>query len=420
LVLAVAPLPFASNRAWAWTLLALLVGVLCATWPLARRGDADLLPIPVSYFAVPGVLFGMALLWGFVQTLSTMPEALQHPIWSQTARALGQSVEGRIGLDPLAAESRLMRLVAYAGIFWLAAQHAASGRRARALVDACAVFGAVYAAYGLALFLSDSETILGYEKWAYRDSLTSTFVNRNHFATFAGICAICAASALAQRLGGGSSAWVRITQGDALVYAVAVAILLVATVATASRAGVASVAIGFAAWFVARADVALVRRAAALAIVATGVAGALFVVFDWRDESTLVGDVSMRLHVYEISVAAIETRPWLGYGFGSFPAVFAALRTPGIAQVWNEAHNVYLELAIELGVPAGLAFLASLFWIVVICARARASSAACVALAAAATIAVHSTVDFSVQMPAVAALWAALLGAGYGRAWMHR
>lgn len=416
LVLALAPLPFASNRAWAWTLLALLVGVLCVVWPIALRGETDLPRMPARRFAVPGVLFGTALLWGIVQTLTLVPADWHHPLWAQTALALGRAVDGNIGIDRLAAESRLLRLLSYAGVFWIAAQHAASGRRARALVDACAVIGAVYAAYGLAVFLSGSETILGYDKWAYHGYLTSTFVNRNHFATFAGLSALCAAAALARRLEDGARVWSALLRRDALLYVAALALCIVALFATASRAGIATTAAGFAVWYLFRADTTPTRRYAALAAIVVVAAAALYFVLGWRTEGTLDQNFDARMRVYQNSIALIEARPWLGYGLGSFGAAFATLRTHEITQVWTEAHNVYLELAVELGIPAALALLGAQIWIIAVCARKHASRIAVVALGAATTISLHSTIDFSVQIPAVAALWAALLGAGYGRA----
>ncbi len=416
LVLALAPLPFASNRAWAWTSLALLVGILCVTWPVALRGEKDLPRMPASRFAVPGVLFGAALLWGFVQTLTFAPVEFQHPLWAQTAHALGRVVEGSIGLDPLAAESRVLRLLAYAGIFWIAAQHAASGRRARVLIDVCAVIGAIYAVYGLVVFVSGSETILGYDKWAYHGYLTSTFVNRNHFATFAGLSALCAAAALARRLEDGARVWSALLRRDALLYVAALALSLAALFATASRAGIAATAAGFAVWYLFRVDTTPARRYAALAGIAAAAAAALYFVFGWRSEGTLDENFETRMRVYRATVALIEARPWLGYGLGSFGAAFATLRTHEITQTWTEAHNVYLELALEFGIPAATAFLGAQIWIVGVCVRKYASRIAVVTLGAAATVALHSTIDFSAQIPAVAALWAALLGAGYGRA----
>ena len=47
-----------------------------------------------------------------------------------------------------------------------------------------------YALYGIATYLTDPTQILWYEKLAYRDVLTSTFVNRNTAAVYFGSCAI--------------------------------------------------------------------------------------------------------------------------------------------------------------------------------------------------------------------------------------
>ncbi len=88
----------------------------------------------------------------------------------------------------------LVRCACYAGgsVFWIAAQTGRNRVVAQLYIYSAVVIGTVYALCGLVAELSGGQTIVGLEKWAYQDSLTSTFVNRNSFATFAGLAAVAA------------------------------------------------------------------------------------------------------------------------------------------------------------------------------------------------------------------------------------
>lgn len=383
------------------------------------RNDTAVKPLAARRFAVPGALFCGALVWAFLQTLGPVDIAYRHPIWQMAEAALGLPLKGAIGIDPAAAVSLIVRLMSYAAIFWLAAQHAQSHRRARRLVEAAALSAAVYAAYGLGVFLSGSETILGYEKWAYRGYLTGTFVNRNHFGAFCGLGLLCAVGAVMWRTSdreSGPGALVRHLRRDTAYYAAASLVLALALLFTASRAGIAATALGLFVLIVARADVAAARRTWILLLCAAAAGFALAFVFVWRDVSAFGDDFASRLNIYRLSAELLAQRPWLGYGLGSFAAAFAAIRPPEVTQVWTEAHNTYLELAIELGIPAAFCFVGAIAAILAAMLRGDPRGAVpAVALAASATIGTHSLVDFPAQIPAVAAYWAALLGAGFGR-----
>ena len=62
--------------------------------------------------------------------------------------------------------------------------------RARQLILVIAWSGVAYAIYGMAAYLIDPTHLLWLEKRAYRDVLTSTFVNRNTAAVYFGSCAV--------------------------------------------------------------------------------------------------------------------------------------------------------------------------------------------------------------------------------------
>ena len=93
-----------------------------------------------------------------------------------------------------------MRLLTYAGIFWLALQACRVRERARSVLTVFAIGGTVYAAYGLAAFFLTPEAILWFAKEAYRDSVTGPFINRNSFATYVGLTILATVALLARQL----------------------------------------------------------------------------------------------------------------------------------------------------------------------------------------------------------------------------
>ncbi|HEY0835737.1 MAG TPA: O-antigen ligase family protein [Azospirillum sp.] len=432
LVVALAPLPLGANRPWSWTLLAVLVGLLCASWPLATARDEDAPAVAPTRIAVPLALFGGVILWALAQTSSLPPESWAAPLWADALAALstdeGQPGAARVALDSPAALVGVMRLLCYAGVFWLALQHARSGRRAHRLVEALAVAAAVYAAYGLAVFLSGNETILWMEKWAYANSLTSTFVNRNTYATYAGLGFLCAVTAVAHRLEGvrmGRALLFHFRRPTAL-FALSGLVIALSLPETGSRAGTASAILGLAAlsgglWATARPPGR--ARTMALLIVAAVVAALFLLAIGVITETgAVVGDFSDRARTYELTLELLGRNPWTGLGLGSFAAAFAMIRPVDVALIWSEAHNTYLELAVELGIPATAALVSAVLWLIARCLRgavARRRDAAYPILGVAATVLVgaHALFDFSLQIPAVTVTWAAILGAAVAQSW---
>ena len=155
-------------------------------------------PLSISRIWAPVSLFGAVIAWAVVQMSPWTPESLHNPEWADTARILGQEVQGYISVDPRATGTAIMRLLSYAGIFWLALQFGRSSENARLVFVAVIVAGVIYAGYGIGVELSGAEKILWFDKERYRDSLTSTFRYKNGFATYAGMVLICATALLVQ------------------------------------------------------------------------------------------------------------------------------------------------------------------------------------------------------------------------------
>jgi O-antigen ligase len=129
-----------------------------------------------------------------------------------------------------------------------------------------------------------------------------------------------------------------------------------------------------------------------------------------------------RLAYYRTTWEAISDRPLLGTGYGTYADAFRAYNHPGTGTYFlDKAHNTYLQMIMELGWPAAAALYAGLGLLVFRCLQGRSlqgRSALYPAVLAACSVlvAVHSLVDFSLEMPANAATYALLLGLGCAQA----
>jgi len=120
LVLAWAPFPYGSNRPWASSLLALLVGGLLLAWAGASViGRARLtgltqklrLPALCAIGAVSWALFQTVDL-GFVDRVLGMHVLvpwLAHPVWTLAAGALGAETGAYVSVDPARLSARAYR-----------------------------------------------------------------------------------------------------------------------------------------------------------------------------------------------------------------------------------------------------------------------------------------------------------------------
>ncbi len=117
------------------------------------------------------------------------------------------------------------------------------------------------------------------------------------------------------------------------------------------------------------------------------------------------------------TLALALDHPWLGIGLGNFEIVFPSVRPAdiGSAGIWTKAHNTPLEILVEIGFPAALTLFAFFGIMLAVLARRAVrerSRPAIIAFAAAAFAVLHGLVDFSLQIPGMAVVFAALVGAG--------
>jgi len=434
------PRPLASNRPWAWSALSLIVGCLLILWSVAVLLRPDLMRLSWQRFIWAGVFFAGAACWAFIQTLNVTPGSLHDPMWTAAGRTLGQTIRGTISADPSASAEGLMRLVAYGGVFWLAAQYARHPARASQVLWCIAFVGIFYAAYGIMVFSTGNHTILWYDRWAYPDDLTSTFVSRSAFGAFAGI-ALLVSLALVLRIarhcadgtpGGSRSLIGRIDALPAKFYVLLAGCLVLATalVLSHSRGAVAVSALGIGTLLTAMIFRQAGRRrhiasaALVIAIAGTGIlqlSGGVTLgrVLQLSEQGT------GRDAIHALSRRGIADSPITGHGLDTFRHLYFRYRDmdiPWDSPRYDKAHNTYLELLLESG-AVGFVLLMGSITIVVgtivvgIWRRRRNVTYPTIGLGATVLLGTHSIMDFSVQMPAIAVIYSAILGVAYAQSW---
>lgn len=432
-IVLLAPLPLASNRPLPWTALAVATGLLLVIWALGVGSGRIAAGVPIHRFYPVATPFALCLLWALVQTLPGIPAELSNPLWAEASRALGRAEDrGHITLDTGRTWTGLMLLLSYASIFFLSAQ---IGRdRSRNAIIFLAIAGLAYALYGLVLWFMGSETILWMDKWAYGQELTSTFVNRNAYAAYAGIGLICCMALAVDSAGGGGRMRDRVERllVKTMPWLVAGLVLGMALVLTQSRAGLLLTVLGLVVLGTGLRVAGIIRNRTAL-ICLLVLSGLLLLILFLGGEGTLgrLAEAGMtddiRWLLYRSTFQAFMDAPLIGQGLGSFPAIFPIYRDPGLTMLerFDHAHSLHLEMLMELGLPAALLLYLSVLTIVVRCAigivrRRRHQIYPAIALAVTVLLGTHGIVDFSLQMPAVAVTYAFVLGLGFAQSFPSR
>lgn len=421
LVLAAAPLPFGGVYADSWVIWGIACGALGSA-TLWRATQREALAQTSGVIVLAAALWVTLLAYLAVQSLPLVP-------WGKDAIAAAE-IEGQLSVTPLFSAMMLLRQTTYftiaASLFWLA-QHE---RTRRALLLALLASGMAYAIYGL-IALQTGDTILGMAKWTYQGSATGPFVNRNSFATYLASTAMICLGLVASIVVQGSRAAETRTRRDsgttALVLTTSYFFLLVTIVATQSRMGLLACLCGSGAIAVAailitrRLQHALIFGTAALAAFAAAIylvgAGLLT-----RIES-FGFSFGERLELYRQVLQMIGQRLWTGWGGGSFEVAFRTVQSDELTStlLWDRAHNSYLSLWSELGVvfgsiPIVLVAIVCMMILRRLAGAQRSLPALLTGLGAITVSAVHSLVDFSLEIPAIAMQFTAILAIAAGAA----
>ncbi|MBN2752080.1 MAG: O-antigen ligase family protein, partial [Rhodospirillaceae bacterium] len=331
----------------------------------------------------------------------------------------------------------VMLLLSCGLIFVLATQLGRRRHRAAQAVVAVAVSGAVYGAAALAFHALGVDYVLWLPKWAYLGDATGTFVGRTAFGAFAGIGAL---TGLVQALQGhvsrlptiGPGARIERLLSRVIPWLFVSVFLLLAVLASHSRGALLVTLAACLVLIVAAAVGGLLRaRHAVVWIVATGVIVGTVVLADgdvtvsrlWG-EGDWSGD---RPNLLRLTWAAISDAPFVGHGVGAFEQSFYPYRDLSLPRdvIYGHAHNAWAETIMALGWPAGGCLLMAIIAVVFVCAvgvirRRQDQIYPAWAVSVAFLLGLQAVIDFTVQIPALAALLAYILGIGYAQSWSQR
>jgi len=437
LLVVVSPLFFGAAYGWGYTAMAVFAGLALALLASrqALRGESTDLRLRALTPAI--VIYLLVLAWSVVQWLPGLAFGEAQAFWSQAATLLQADMPDSLTINPSLTLYAIVRLACYGAVFLVMFWYARDVRRARQVVTAVAGVSIVYAVYGLVVYFSGNETILWYPKPSYKWSLTSVFVNRNNYAAYVGLGLLCCVAVLHWRM---RDRWHRaggqlgFAQGLAMLLVLPNALLLMgclvlatALLLTQSRGGAATTLVGLLVYGYFMIAGRNFPRWAIAVFVALVLLAALFVLALSGDVTlsrlaNLEVDFAFRFDIYALSLQALADRPLVGFGLGTFEDVFRLYRTPLFPERYTMAHNSYLELAVDVGLPFALLFMLALAWPVWRCWRGVAArrwgvTFPALGLAASAQIGLHSLVDFPLQLPALAATYAALMAVATAQSW---
>ena len=435
-IVALAWVPFwlGSNQVLPWAINAIVFPSLAAAYTvsLVVRGMPQ--PMPLRSIRLPALLFAAAAAWAVFQNATWTPAGLHHPVWQVAADVLGRPIPGSISVDRDLTALALLRLMTAASVLWLALQLCRGARRAEIFLWALVGIGGLYAAAGIYAVAFLPGGVL-FDEIAPDRVVSSTFVNRNNFATFAGL-GLIVALALTMRLyrrelrESGDVLRLKIaaligTTGGTAALPLAVAFtILVALLLSGSRGGIIATAVGLLTLLALNvlSNRRTGRHEAAIALLVAVLIGAAFIAFGGVVLGRIAGQGLYdegRLLAQVITIRSILSAPILGYGYGAFASAFPMFRddTISVWSAWDKLHETYLEVLQGLGLVFGTMLIASVVLLVFRCVRAAVAGRRAFTIPAAAAsvsflVGAHALVDFSLQIQAVTLTYMAVLGAG--------
>jgi tetratricopeptide (TPR) repeat protein len=365
-----------------------------------REGTLPWLVVGLAAATVLVALQLVPLPPGLLAFLSPTGAALQQ----STLEPLGLWPDWRpLTLDPGATAHELAKLATWACAAAAAALLGDTRERRERILKAIALSGVAVAlaCYGAALVglgrLTESK---------------ATFVNPNHLSSFLLLgCWISLGFGLrargAERVAwltgfvcAGSQVFLSLSRAGIAAFFVGAGMAAVLAV----RSGHAAAAVrrlygatdGAAAW---RAVAAPVAVSTALAVTAWLALDR--VVAEMRTVSEVTSDV--KLSLWPLGAQVLAQYPRAGIGRGAFDTLFAAYKVEMAQVTFTHLENTWLQVPIDVGVPAGLAFLVLLGLTWLRGARSREPSRPMIgALAGVTAVAAHDVFDFSLELNAVA------------------
>ncbi len=412
-VLVWAPLPLGSNRDWSLSLVTLLLSLTGIGWiTLYSLGKARINQACKKAWPVSLILF-LAPLWAGIQSLA--------PTYSL---ASSNSFNNMILGFALLAGFNLCLLLC------------TSTRRIKLLCYTLVGSGLCQAVYGSLMTLTGVEYLFFVPKDTYTGVATGTFVNRNHLAGYLVLTLSLGIGMMIAKLNFTSEKNWRARAKRLLTTLLSskaslrlILIIMVAgLVMTHSRMGNAAF---FASLSVTGVLALILHKGSlksvlllitSLIIIDIFVVGTFFGVDKVAERlSNTSASTETRDEVNSYTLDAINDHILTGSGAGTFYTDFPKYRDFNVGGIfYDEAHNDYFQFASEYGLPITTLLIIA----VVLCALSAMQAMrtrkdpllrglAFANLMAIIAFAIHSTVDFNLQIPANALTFIVLLACGY-------
>lgn len=360
-----------SQRYWPASVAITSMSIITICWIarslLVRMRDFELLNQPWSGRTVLVALIGA---WGFLQM------------------AFHTTLLPQLTLD------RSVVLALSACAFVLGSQML-SGRVSRELFLELLLWSATLLAFiSMVQFYSTPTRVFGI--FPAEESVTGTFLSHNRFAALMELAAPIALWHMLER--------------NAVSGGLCCAMILAATIVSASRAGVILLGVELVAFL---GLVLLARRReakviafffaglVALVIVASLIAGTDRVKARFEQDKD---PFTVRRELFYSTLKLIEQRPWTGYGMGTWRTVYPQTATFDLNLIANDAHNDWAQWTSDGGIP----FLLLMAALVIGIAKPAAQSIWGVGVL---IVMVHSCVDFPLREPVISFVWFAMAGA---------
>ena len=402
-----APIPLGSNRAWAWGLLQVLIGSTFALHLVHCWATQTALFAARKFWLALSPLL-VLLLWLTLQSLHILPTADAYQTGIMTSKTLFF-------------------------ILWcsLLLNYCEGHKRIRLLAIVIVISGALQAFYGVVVQLAnfDASPIIGMSEGS---RARGSFVYQNHFANYLALSLSVAIGLLLSQLSSERTqrTWRQLFRdvlstmlSAKMMLRLAMILMVIGLVMSRSRMGNAAffsalIAVAILAlWFYKRPPALLKPLVVSILLLDMVLVSSMFGLEKLQERYQDTSFVSeARDEVVRDSLPLLSEHALTGSGGGTFYTVFPSVQPSAYNGFYDHAHNDYLQFAIELGIPLTLLLFVWLIWLGSLALQVMRThdhklerGLSFAALMALVHMALHSTVDFSLQAPANALLFLTIL-----------
>lgn len=361
----------------------------------------------LRHLTLPAVLFGLTLavcLWSLTPYVPGGP----HPVWAYAGFAPGAGTVDR--------STTLLQITKLAGlsvVFLVGAAAGAQDERAKLTLHVLLGLAGAYAAWAFFVHVTGS----GPDGRTLR--LMASLANPNASATLFGSLLI-----LFVAMGVRTAKTRNSSRAMILALIFAGGLLCAANLLlTASRAGFAATLAGLVAFGALQVIVGRARPSRALLLGIAAVSVAVLVVFLIGEHliirsANTADDYEVRMRIFAPHWEAFLRSPLLGYGLGAFePVNKSLLNETNFRVLWDirALHNVYLQWLEQAGLLGAIPMFAAVAALIATTLRKAGTRRRMTAplyglIAISPVFLVHGLTDFALEMHALAAFWAFVLG----------